>query len=103
MYVIIFIDIDIFMTSTMSAGYQASHISLLLIISLVIGGALLLTTIAVIFLVGCLVRTKVKSKISENIQIIHKCPVVSLEFKKMNDNVISVIIRMHSTKWLYKH
>ena len=28
--------------STMSAGYQTSHISLLLIISIVIGGALLL-------------------------------------------------------------
>ena len=33
--------------STMSAGYQTSHISLLRTISIVIGGALLLKTIAV--------------------------------------------------------
>ena len=35
--------------STMSAGYQTSHISLLHTISIVIGGALLLKTIALIF------------------------------------------------------
>ena len=35
--------------SIMSAGYQTSHISLLRTISIVIGGVLLLKTIAVIF------------------------------------------------------
>ena len=52
------------MTTTIEPSGQSSTngISLLLIVLFVTGGALLLTSITVISLVGCLIRTKKNNK-----------------------------------------